>query len=693
MDKQTLQNIAADIGAGFALQFDINEAGELVGISKEELQRVAAEIGGLYYIPVSYDTETGEITIVQNGGGGGITLPIDIADVTGLQDELNTIPALPIAVSDVTNLQTELDGKFPETFALHDGGGAPLADVVLTPTSPRIQHFRNFTGTAKVLLADTTTMSNGKAFYISCGDVNDPYADIVQMKDYADTATYGFLSADESAKAEVNNSDGFDYKVSIQRKVNYKSVATDAENAFDVAWTNRFVNFTGTDNQLARMPDDYSFAYHEENTQPFYLRNSSSGIITFKSNDEVITYGMANPGETFVIHPTTTPGVFEVLIDAKTLQEAKAYTESYTSYDGAGGALADIVLDEFSTRQHYIRNFTGTAKVLMPNGLANGKPFEIFCADPVASDGYVDIKDTSDTYTLARLGHADSCLFVTSDYGALGFNIIPNKYVRPKTIETNNAVPYDAAWADKQVVTYTGTDNQLIRLPDIYNYSHRVESKFPFMFVNDSSGILTIKSLDEVTTYGTANPGETFVIYSLFDNNWLTFVDAKTLQAAKSYVDSVVTNRLLQRQVSSSGTYATGNTLVPSDNTIHQITEGTQFLSLSFTKLSQTSVLHITALVNISADADCQLAASIFQTGTSDALATGRVGVRTSSAYSADQIEVRKFNYAPAAGSYTFTVRAGTDLAANTYFNGVGGSQDYGGALSSYILVEEYEIE
>lgn len=218
---------------------------------------------------------------------------------------------------------------------------------------------------------------------------------------------------------------------------------------------------------------------------------------------------------------------------------ASKYPETATIYNGTGGALADIILDENSTRTHIIRNFTGVAKVLMPADLDDGKRFQIYCANTVTYGDYVEVKDSTDNYILAKINNRSSCAFETNKYGAFGFTILPNKYVQPTSAETNNSTPYDAIFGDKQIVDFVGTENQLIRLPVVYSIAHQVEPTVPFCFINESNGVLTIKSNDETITYGTANPGETFVIYYLW-NNWITFTDAKTLQAAKAYADNLV---------------------------------------------------------------------------------------------------------------------------------------------------------
>ena len=48
------------------------------------------------------------IIIEKSGGSGGVTLPINISDVTALQSELDAKTELPIAISDVTTLETTL---------------------------------------------------------------------------------------------------------------------------------------------------------------------------------------------------------------------------------------------------------------------------------------------------------------------------------------------------------------------------------------------------------------------------------------------------------------------------------------------------------------------------------------------------------------------------------------------------------
>lgn len=136
------------------------------------------------------------------------------------------------------------------------------------------------------------------------------------------------------------------------------------------------------------------------------------------------------------------------------------------------------------------------------------------------------------------------------------------------------------------------------------------------------------------------------------------------------------------------GAVATGTTTIPLDDSIPQNTEGDEYMTLAITPTSATNKLRIDAVFYGTSDTGFRnLIVALFQDTTASALA---VGFNT--------IEIGTFVYpimfthymtAGTTSATTFKVRAGTDGAGTTTFNGTGGARKFGGVLASSITITE----
>lgn len=135
------------------------------------------------------------------------------------------------------------------------------------------------------------------------------------------------------------------------------------------------------------------------------------------------------------------------------------------------------------------------------------------------------------------------------------------------------------------------------------------------------------------------------------------------------------------------GTVATGTTILPQDNTIPQITEGTQFLSLSITPISATSKLLFNIIINASVSTIQFLSIALFQGSTANAIASGQVYLPVATGNL--NIPINYFMTSGTTSSTTFTVRAGPPAAATTTINGSNGGGQLGGTLYSSITITE----
>jgi hypothetical protein len=140
------------------------------------------------------------------------------------------------------------------------------------------------------------------------------------------------------------------------------------------------------------------------------------------------------------------------------------------------------------------------------------------------------------------------------------------------------------------------------------------------------------------------------------------------------------------------GAVATGSTVMPIDDTIPQITEGVEFMTLAITPTSATNKLKIDIVCNLAhSSALGLLAAALFQGSTADALAVGIDG-RNGAADNSASVSFTHYMTAGTTSSTTFRVRAGCSLAGTTTFNGSGAARLFGGVMASSITITEIQV-
>lgn len=138
-----------------------------------------------------------------------------------------------------------------------------------------------------------------------------------------------------------------------------------------------------------------------------------------------------------------------------------------------------------------------------------------------------------------------------------------------------------------------------------------------------------------------------------------------------------------------SATVSTGTTQIPFDNTLPQITEGTEFMTLAITPKSASNVLviEITAMVSHSAAAD--ISGAIFQDSTANALAVGTI--RGSLATEVNTMTAKHTMVAGTTSTTTFRFRVGGDVSGTLTFNGQAAAQLFSTAIKSTIVITEYK--
>ncbi len=141
-------------------------------------------------------------------------------------------------------------------------------------------------------------------------------------------------------------------------------------------------------------------------------------------------------------------------------------------------------------------------------------------------------------------------------------------------------------------------------------------------------------------------------------------------------------------QIASSSTTAristSGGSAIPNDDTIPQITEGTQILTLAFTPKSSSSNLLIFFSTSGTPTASTPAIVSLFVDSTANALAAQYIGLRSSSNSNSGIL----LYVTPSASttSRTYQIRVG---GGSYQVNSGSGSRKFGGVASTYLVVAE----
>jgi hypothetical protein len=135
------------------------------------------------------------------------------------------------------------------------------------------------------------------------------------------------------------------------------------------------------------------------------------------------------------------------------------------------------------------------------------------------------------------------------------------------------------------------------------------------------------------------------------------------------------------------GAVATGTTVMPNDDTIPQITEGNEYMTLAITPKSATSKLVIEVVWNGSSSVNGTLAMGLFQDSTANALAAV-LNTPGNTDYSTN-ISLTHVMVSGTTSATTFRVRVGSNAASTTTFNGTAGTRRLGGVMASSIVIRE----
>lgn len=156
-----------------------------------------------------------------------------------------------------------------------------------------------------------------------------------------------------------------------------------------------------------------------------------------------------------------------------------------------------------------------------------------------------------------------------------------------------------------------------------------------------------------------------------------------------------VGGKLLQEVTSESGSLVTNATTIPADNTIPQITEGSEYMTLAITPQKPTSTLIVEAHLNFGMTvANHWAIAALFNTdlAVNNALTANAMW---NSMGIAQYTMLHLHKTFPAHGlsvATTFRVRAGTDDGSALNFNGQGGVGLFNGTNHSTLSIREVAV-
>jgi hypothetical protein len=197
-----------------------------------------------------------------------------------------------------------------------------------------------------------------------------------------------------------------------------------------------------------------------------------------------------------------------------------------------------------------------------------------------------------------------------------------------------------------------------------------------------ATGVVTIdrngSTINSVAANATLDPGVSAFYICDGSGNWIVVGQSATYSG-----------KLLQMSTTNTAAYSNITTEIPYDDTIPQITEGDELLTLAFTPLSATSKLVIegSLIANHSGDGGVDTFALFKDSDANAIYAAFRAGPANSAG-------TMSFKYIVTAGSTTartYKLRVGTDspTTSSVQINGYNGARILGGVVVSSLTISE----
>ena len=158
--------------------------------------------------------------------------------------------------------------------------------------------------------------------------------------------------------------------------------------------------------------------------------------------------------------------------------------------------------------------------------------------------------------------------------------------------------------------------------------------------------------------------------------------------------ETLSAGKVLQVVNTQTGAVASATGTFPNDDTIPQITEGSQFLSLAITPASTSNKLLVEVVAYLTNGTEAsQLCCAIFNTDvhSSNAGAVGMAYPGGTGTLKPGPLFMQYYLTAPSTSATTFTLRVGSHQASTTYINaGIGATtRKFGGAFMTEMTITE----
>jgi len=230
----------------------------------------------------------------------------------------------------------------------------------------------------------------------------------------------------------------------------------------------------------------------------------------------------------------------------------------------------------------------------------------------------------------------------------------------------------------------------------------------PFLF-NPLDSTLNLLALDEAETYastaeggagaadsaqvlysGTAFSGKAIRILGYVESTQAT---AGTWVTSPSKVQVMGpgikrTGDIVKRRFAQTGAVATGTTTTPDDDTIPQITEGNEFMTVTLTANNAINLVAVAA----QAFSDHSAGGTICLALHVDAVANALAATRRDAGTEADGDHLTWVGRAGTVNLQTFRARIGSGSAGTVTFNGTASARKYGGVMNSYLHATEIMV-
>ena len=196
--------------------------------------------------------------------------------------------------------------------------------------------------------------------------------------------------------------------------------------------------------------------------------------------------------------------------------------------------------------------------------------------------------------------------------------------------------------------------------------------------VGDGSGITNISG------FVTLSATQTFS----GQNTFLSTVTAAGFIGSGSQLTGIPGTAFIQQVSTQTGSYFSGTTVLPIDDTIPQNTEGDQYLQATITPTVSTNVLVIEAIYNVAnSGTNNIIGMGLFQDSTANALAAS--WTQGNIANNPVNLSLKYTMIAGTIAATTFKIRIGGGSAGTTQINGGSGVRYLGGVLMSGFTVTE----